>query len=222
MGAGKTTYTYYAAKAGYLKYLCRGYHIADVGDCADHILRKYDICIGGGCEAPDEIDEKLLEDSIYVGDEDIPRLNNEIRSIAEGRRKKFKMLFLDDILAMGLYHMGGVYKQLYLWFTRNVQLIRTIAKVTIMTTHSIDLIPRPLQKALAIIVAHADFNGTNFTYNSLKVTLLARGQADSVPLLRHYLARRTAEEPSLQTANLARREDREEEEGDDLDIRAHA
>ena len=169
MGSGKTTYAYYATKAGYIKYLCRANHIAGVDECADYALRKYDICIGGECEEPDEIDE-MLKDAIYVGDEDIPRLNNEIKAIAEGKRKKFKMLFLDDILATGLYHMGGFYKQLYLWFTRNTQFIRSIAKIILLTTQSIDFIPRPLRKPAVIITSDLNYDGPYFTRTALKTT----------------------------------------------------
>ena len=172
MGVGKSTYAYYTAKAGYLKYLCYSHQLTKTDECAEHVLRKYDICIGGDCEEPDEIDEKLLKDSIFVGDEDIARLNDEIEAIALGKRERFKMLYLDDILVMGLYHMGGVYKQLYLWFTRNTQFIRTISKVLLLTTQSVDLIPRPLRKALMIIKAGANYTATNFTFNSVKVARL--------------------------------------------------
>ena len=173
MGSGKTTYAYYATKAGYIKYLCNSNQV-QADKCVDYALKKHDICLGRDCEEPDEIDERL-GDSIYVGDEDIARLNEEIKAIALGKHERFKMLFLDDILAMGLYHMGGVYKQLYLWFTKNTQFIRSISKVLLLTTQSIDFIPRPLRKPAVIITSNVNYNGPYFTHSSLKVTHFWRG-----------------------------------------------
>ncbi len=134
-GTGKSTYAYNALKAAYLLTKCEYEGIRGTSDCAKYVLSKFDICLGRGCEEPDEIDEELRE-YVYVGDDDIPRLIKVGMEIAEQGERPLPFLFIDDILLKGTYQLGGKYKELMQLFRRTIQYRRALARLVIVTATS--------------------------------------------------------------------------------------
>ena len=140
-GIGKSAYVYNSIKVGYMLHLCHGQDIGleDSVGCWEYITDEYgDICFGKACDEPDELDKKLRK-YVFVGNEDIDRLNEYLKELIGGEKpRRLPVLFLDDLALKGLYHMGGRYKELHIALKRLYQFRRTLARLTIVTSPSKD------------------------------------------------------------------------------------
>ncbi len=169
-GWGKTSYAYYALKAGIIRSLCVNVAIYSLDKCIEYIEHAHGgLCMNKYCEEPDYIDKEYRW-AFYTGITDLERLIHDIPKLIEDGTKR-RILFLDDLVAKSVFHIGGKWRRAYLAFREFTRIARLGSSVIIMTATSPTLIPDFMKHGSEYITVKR--HGNFFVYvRFAKITVL--------------------------------------------------